>query len=127
MDLNAANPRTINWRAELHRKRVDYQGEEVFLAETLTLEQIRPGLPSNGIAASLDAASVATGFARAVLRGNRSLAYALASAAPPNVPLIGISPAAFRIFFANACKQQRLAHFEFRPYSSGAAEPHTIL
>ena len=49
------------WRTELKRKRVDYSGDEVALAEKLTLKQIQPGLPPRGVAASIEAASLAEG------------------------------------------------------------------
>ena len=55
------------WKEELRMRKIGYDGEEVGLPHSLTLEQIKPGLPPPGVAASLDALRFATGEVREVL------------------------------------------------------------
>ncbi len=54
----------VAWAEELAKKRVAYDGEEVGTAESLTLEQVAPGLPPAGVAGKLCAASLCTGNVR---------------------------------------------------------------
>ena len=56
-----------DWPAELAKKRVSYDGEEIATAERVTLEQVRLALPPRGVAASLDAAALSTGRVREAL------------------------------------------------------------
>ena len=46
-------PNFKEWRTELKERRVDYSGNLVAPPKMLTLEQVRPGLPSAGFAASV--------------------------------------------------------------------------
>eukprot|EP00971_Amphidinium_carterae_P085673 1695392-Amphidinium_carterae.2 len=43
-----------DWIGILKSASVTYEGEEVQRAETMTLEQIRPGLPPKGVTATID-------------------------------------------------------------------------
>jgi len=56
-----------DWKTMLAAKSVGYDGEEVHSAEMMTLEQIVAALPPKGVAASVEAADVATGFVRECL------------------------------------------------------------
>ncbi len=44
--------RDVDWHVELQRKKLSYTGEEVCTTQGFTLEQILPGLPPVGLAAS---------------------------------------------------------------------------
>ena len=57
----------VDWAKELAKKRVAYDGEEVGTAETLTVEQVLPALPPEGIAASVEAAPLCEGVVRRAL------------------------------------------------------------
>ena len=59
--------RSINWKEELKGKRISYDGDELQTAMDMTLEQIVAGLPAAGVAASVDALSLATGEVRECL------------------------------------------------------------
>ena len=56
-----------DWASELRMRKVGYEGEEVGLPLALTWSQVEPGLPSLGVAASLDATRFATGEVLRVL------------------------------------------------------------
>eukprot|EP00959_Pyramimonas_sp_CCMP1952_P185141 3871359-Pyramimonas_sp.AAC.1 len=56
-----------DWAAELAKKRVAYDGEEIGTAETLSVEQVLPALPPKGIAASVEAVDLCEGNVREAL------------------------------------------------------------
>ena len=64
---NAAALPEIHWADKVRTMKVNYQGEEVGHAQTLTLEQVIAGLPPVGIAASVPATHVAVGAVREAL------------------------------------------------------------
>ncbi len=53
-----------DWRAEMKHTRVSYEGEEVSVAEALTVEQVIPGLPPKAIAGSIDIVPLLDGHTR---------------------------------------------------------------
>ena len=56
-----------DWRKLLKGKKLGYGGEVVGKAQRLTLEQVAPGLPPEGLGASVKALDLATGRAREIL------------------------------------------------------------
>eukprot|EP00974_Lingulodinium_polyedra_P032749 3152203-Lingulodinium_polyedra.AAC.1 len=69
-DFFAREPEALvqhDWGEELKKTKVAYDGSEVSLPEKLTLQQVAKGLPPPGVAASIEAADVATGFVREAL------------------------------------------------------------
>ena len=64
------NPEAIekeDWEAVIHSRSVGYDGDEVGHAERLTVAQVLPTLPPAGVAGSLDADLLATGFVKEAL------------------------------------------------------------
>ena len=63
-----------HWRGELRGKRGGYYGDEVCSAETFTWEQLVRALPRPGLAASIEAVSMAEGeVGRCLLDPDRTL------------------------------------------------------
>eukprot|EP00971_Amphidinium_carterae_P304822 6057373-Amphidinium_carterae.5 len=54
LELNGGSLTPEDWSETLKSASVSYEGEEAQRAEAMTLEQIRPGLPPNGVAATID-------------------------------------------------------------------------
>ena len=75
----------VNWFRELKKVRLDYEGQEVRVGQSLTLEQVEPALPAKGAAARIDAHALATGFLREALADPWLIAKPRA-AWPPRFP-----------------------------------------
>ncbi|CAK0845909.1 unnamed protein product, partial [Prorocentrum cordatum] len=58
---------TLDWSEKLKDRAIAHDGSEISTPSKITLEQIVGGLPPVGVAASIEAADLATGFVRAAL------------------------------------------------------------
>ena len=67
LEFNPDAVRHRDWAADLASRKVSYEGEDIGHAEKLTVEQVLPGLPPAGVAGSLPAADLATGFVKRAL------------------------------------------------------------
>ena len=65
--MNKRDLRAVEWVEELKSRRLDYSMNEISTPHKLTLEQILPGLPPKGIAASIDASELAVGEMKRIL------------------------------------------------------------
>ncbi|CAK0795565.1 unnamed protein product [Prorocentrum cordatum] len=64
-----ALPPDLDWNVRLKDRKLGYGGGEISAPHRLTLEQVLDGLPPPGVAASIEAADLATGFVREALLG----------------------------------------------------------
>ena len=53
LERGERHPSFKEWREELRGRRIGYDGAEASAPEYLTLAQIQPGLPAQGVAASI--------------------------------------------------------------------------
>jgi hypothetical protein len=67
LQMNKRDLRAIEWAEELKSRRIDYSMNEISTPHKLTVEQIKPGLPPKGVAASVDASELAVGEIREIL------------------------------------------------------------
>ncbi|CAK0869098.1 unnamed protein product [Prorocentrum cordatum] len=58
---------TLDWSEKLKDRAIAHDGSEISTPSKITLEQIEGGLPPVGVADSIEAADLATGFVRAAL------------------------------------------------------------
>ncbi|CAK0789757.1 unnamed protein product [Prorocentrum cordatum] len=65
--IETSLPAELNWEDRLKDRKIGYGGAEITAPHKLTLEQVLDGLPPPGVAASIEAADVATGFVRDAL------------------------------------------------------------
>ena len=65
--MKAEPPKDADWQRLLRSKKVGYGGEVVGKAQKITLEQVLPGLPPEGLGASVSAHGLATGKVRELL------------------------------------------------------------
>ncbi|CAK0793200.1 unnamed protein product, partial [Prorocentrum cordatum] len=65
--IETSLPAELNWEDRLKDRKIGYGGAEITAPYKLTLEQVLDGLPPPGVAASIVAAGVATGFVRDAL------------------------------------------------------------
>ncbi|CAK0886883.1 unnamed protein product, partial [Prorocentrum cordatum] len=63
----SALPPDLDWNVRLKDHEIGYGGDEISAPHRLTLEQVLDGLPPPGVAASIEAADLATGFVREAL------------------------------------------------------------
>ncbi|CAK0838916.1 unnamed protein product [Prorocentrum cordatum] len=63
----SALPPDLDWNVRLKDRKIGYGGDEISAPHRLTLEQVLDGLPPPGVAASIEAADLATGFVREAL------------------------------------------------------------
>ncbi|CAK0798868.1 unnamed protein product, partial [Prorocentrum cordatum] len=82
--IESGLPAELNWEDPLKDRKIGYGGAETTAPHELTLEQVLDGLLAPGVAASIEAAEVATGFVRDSLLdpGLMLLPSALSRAAP---------------------------------------------
>ncbi|CAK0811641.1 unnamed protein product, partial [Prorocentrum cordatum] len=65
--IETSLPAELDWEDRLKDRKIGYGGAEITAPHKLTLEQVLDGLPPPGVAASIEAADVATGFVRDAL------------------------------------------------------------
>ncbi|CAK0820073.1 unnamed protein product, partial [Prorocentrum cordatum] len=65
----SALPPDLDWNVRLKDRKIGCGGGEISAPHRLTLEQVLDGLPPPGVAASIEAADLATGFVRETLLG----------------------------------------------------------
>ncbi|CAK0851484.1 unnamed protein product, partial [Prorocentrum cordatum] len=63
----SALPPDLDWNVRLKDRKIGCGGDEISATHRLTLEQVLDGLPPPGVAASIEAADLATGFVREAL------------------------------------------------------------
>ncbi|CAK0904139.1 unnamed protein product [Prorocentrum cordatum] len=67
--IETSLPGGLSWESRLKYRKIGYGGSEITTPHKFTLEQVLDGLPPPGVAASIEAADLATGFVRDALLG----------------------------------------------------------
>ncbi|CAK0872468.1 unnamed protein product, partial [Prorocentrum cordatum] len=67
--IETSLPNDLNWEDRLQDRKIGHGGSEITTPHKPALEQVLDGLPPPGVAASIEAADVATGFVRDSLLG----------------------------------------------------------